>query len=204
MEGTRQIHVIDDDEAVRDSLGFLLEAAGFEVNTYDCGVAFLEGRSGQETGCIVTDVRMPGITGLELVIRLRQLGCGLPIIVMTGHADVQLAVQAMKAGAHDFIEKPFDESVLLQTVETALARSVAANGASGERNDALSRIESLSARERQVLRGLVAGKPNKAMARDFGISPRTVEVYRANLMTKLNAASLSEVVRLAVRAGELE
>jgi two-component system response regulator FixJ len=204
MADARQIHVIDDDDAVRDSLAFLLEAAGFEVEPYESAVRFVERRTGHETGCVLTDVRMPGMTGLELVIELRRSGFRLPIIVMTGHADVPLAVEAMKAGAHDFIEKPFDESVLLQTVETALARPVGANGASGERNEALVRIESLSARERQVLRGLVAGKPNKAMARDFGISPRTVEVYRANLMTKLNAASLSEVVRLAVRAGELE
>ena len=204
MADARQIHVIDDDDAVRDSLGFLLESAGFEVNTYESGVRFLESRTGQESGCIVTDVRMPGMTGLELVVQLRQLGCKLPIIVMTGHADVQLAVQAMKAGAHDFIEKPFDDSVLLQTMEAALARPVALNGGDGERREALQRIESLSTRERQVLQGLVAGKPNKAMARDFGISPRTVEVYRANLMTKLNAASLSEVVRMAVRAGEFE
>lgn len=204
MAGARQIHVIDDDDAVRDSLGFLLESAGFEVKTWDCGLSFLEGRTDQESGCIVTDVRMPGITGLELVVRLRELGCKLPIIVMTGHADVQLAVEAMKAGAHDFIEKPFDDEVLLQTVEAALARPVATNGDDRERNEAVQRIESLSMRERQVLRGLVAGKPNKAMARDFGISPRTVEVYRANLMTKLQAASLSEVVRMAVRAGEPE
>ncbi len=202
MAGARQIHVIDDDDAVRDSLGFLLEAAGFEVKSYDCGLTFLEARTGQETGCIVTDVRMPGITGLELVVQLRQLGCKLPIIVMTGHADVQLAVQAMKAGAHDFIEKPFDESALLQTVETALARPISTNGDDSERAEAAQRIESLSMRERQVLRGLVAGKPNKAIARDFGISPRTVEVYRANLMTKLQAGSLSEVVRMAVLAGE--
>lgn len=202
MAGARQIHVIDDDDAVRDSLGFLLEAAGFEVKSYDCGLTFLEARTGQETGCIVTDVRMPGITGLELVVQLRQLGCKLPIIVMTGHADVQLAVQAMKVGAHDFIEKPFDESALLQTVETALARPISTNGDDSERAEAAQRIESLSMRERQVLRGLVAGKPNKAIARDFGISPRTVEVYRANLMTKLQAGSLSEVVRMAVLAGE--
>lgn len=203
MTDARHLHVIDDDDAVRDSLGFLLESAGLEVTTYDSAVDFLGRRTGEEAGCVVTDVRMPGMTGLELVLELRRLGSQLPVIVMTGHADVPLAVQAMKAGAHDFIEKPFDDAALLKSVEAALFRP-AGHGAEGAKDEAIQRIESLSARERQVLRGLVAGKPNKAMARDFGISPRTVEVYRANLMTKLKAASLSEVVRMAVRAGELE
>jgi two-component system response regulator FixJ len=204
MTGARLVHVIDDDDAVRDSIAFLLEAAGFEVKTYDSGVRFLEEYSDQESGCVLTDVRMPGLTGLELAVRLRALGSGLPIIVITGHADVALAVEAMKAGVEDFIEKPFDDVVLVKSVEAALARAGApgtgANSSAAERAETLRRLDTLSMRERQVLQALVEGRANKVMARDLGISPRTVEIYRANLMQKMGAMNLSQLVRMTLLA----
>jgi len=204
MTDARMVHVIDDDDAVRDSIAFLLEAAGFEVKTYDSGVRFLEGYTDQESGCVLTDVRMPGLTGLELAIRLRALGSRLPIIVITGHADVALAVEAMKAGVEDFIEKPFDDVVLVKSVEAALARAGApgagANSSASERAETIRRLDTLSMRERQVLQALVEGRANKVMARDLGISPRTVEIYRANVMSKMDAASLSQLVRMTILA----
>ncbi|HEY2481392.1 MAG TPA: response regulator FixJ [Caulobacteraceae bacterium] len=205
MSDTHLVHVIDDDDAVRDSIAFLLEAAGFEVKTYDSGTRFLEQFTGQETGCVLTDVRMPGLTGLELAVKLRALGSGLPIVVITGHADVALAVEAMKAGVEDFIEKPFDDVVLVKSVESALARSGTAGNdparSAGERAETLRRVDKLSMRERQVLQALVEGRANKVMARDLGISPRTVEIYRANVMSKMGAASLSQLVRMTILAG---
>jgi two-component system response regulator FixJ len=203
MTNARLVHVIDDDDSVRDSIAFLLEAAGFEAKTYDSGTRFLEELTDQESGCVLTDIRMPGLTGLELAVRLRALGSGLPIIVMTGHADVALAVEAMKAGVEDFIEKPFDDVVLVKSVESALARAGApgssANGAV-ERAETNRRMDTLSMRERQVLQALVEGRANKVMARDLGISPRTVEIYRANVMSKMGAASLSQLVRMTILA----
>jgi two-component system response regulator FixJ len=198
---TRSVYVIDDDEAVRDSLSFLLETAGFGVKTFESGVRFLESFSGQETGCIVTDVRMPGLSGLELATRLRDLGSQLPIIIMTGHGDVPMAVEAMRAGAHDFIEKPFDDQAMITSIESALARAAQAHGGDSNRAQAQQKIASLSPREQQVLGGLVEGKANKVIARDLGISPRTVEIYRANVMTKMGAENLSELVRMAIAAG---
>lgn len=195
------VHVIDDDEAVRDSLGFLLEAAGFQVAIYGSGRAFLEAWAPELDGCVVTDVRMPGMTGLELAAQLNAMGSTLPVVVITGHGDVPLAVEAMKVGAHDFIEKPFDEEAILSAVGSALAASRAAGDGAGERAEIRRRIETLSGRERQVLEGLVEGKANKVIARDLGISPRTVEIYRANLMTKMAARSLSELVRKTIIAG---
>ncbi len=204
MTYARLVHVIDDDDAVRDSIAFLLEAAGFEVKTYDSGVRFLEEFTDQESGCVLTDVRMPGLTGLELAVKLRDLGSGLPIIVITGHADVALAVEAMKAGVDDFIEKPFDDVVLVKSVEAALARASAggpsANSSAAERSETNRRLDTLSMRERQVLQALVEGRANKVMARDLGISPRTVEIYRANVMSKMGAASLSQLVRMTILA----
>ncbi|MGH7024396.1 MAG: response regulator FixJ [Caulobacteraceae bacterium] len=194
------VHVIDDDEAVRDSLCFLLETAGLQARSYDSGTQFLDGLTGEETGCIITDVRMPGLTGLELAVRLTERGCLMPVIVITGHADVPLAVEAMKAGVRDFIEKPFDDSVILNAIEAALA-DAHSDGDGAAKLEIRRRIDSLSARERQVLDGLVGGKANKVMARDLGISPRTVEVYRANVMAKVQAASLSELVRMTIVAG---
>lgn len=196
------VHVIDDDEAMRDSLDFMLDAAGVKARTWESAVAFVDALPAVERGCIVTDVRMPDMTGLELVQRLKQLGHPDPVIVITGHADVPLAVEAMKAGVVDFIEKPFENQRLLGAVRAALARAnaVDAGGDDEARRQIVERLDTLSARERQVLDGLVAGHANKVIAYDLGISPRTVEVYRANVMTKMQARSLSELVRLAITA----
>ena len=201
----RLVHVVDDDDAVRDSVGFLLESAGYQVKTYESGVEFLAAFKGDETGVLVTDVRMPELTGLEMANRLKRLGSKLPIVVMTGHADVPLAVQAMKAGAKDFIEKPFERDTLLRAVKNALATAELPQAAidGGARDDVLTRMHTLSAREQQILMGLIAGKANKAMARELGISPRTVEVYRGAVMTKMQASSLSQLVRMAVLAAQV-
>jgi len=199
MEASGVVHVVDDDEAVRESLGFLLDTEGFEVRTYESALALLDRRQDLEPGCIITDVRMPQMSGLELIARLKALGADLPVIVMTGHGDVPLAVEAMKAGVVDFIEKPFDDEAMLLAVRTALDRARKAGGEEDAHTQEIRRRrESLSARETEVLEGLVAGKPNKVIAYDLGISPRTVEVYRANVMTKMQAASLSELVRMAL------
>lgn len=198
-EGT--VHVVDDDEAMRHSLAFLLETAGHDVRTYASAVEFLEAVPGMERGCIVTDVRMPGLSGLEMVERLKTIRVTDPVIVITGHADVPLAVQAMKAGVSDFIEKPFAQDVLLSAIGAALAKGSGSRAEEEGRRLILDRIEALSEREQQVLDGLVEGKPNKIIAFDLGISARTVEIYRANVMTKMQAGSLSELVRMAMLAG---
>lgn len=195
------VHVIDDDEAMRDSLSFLLDTAGFRARTYESAVAFLARRDELEPGCIVTDVRMPEMTGLDLVRRLKETGAPHPVIVITGHGDVPLAVEAMKAGVVDFLEKPFDDEALLRAVRSALSTHAAAAEHDAERRRFEAMLETLSPRERDVLKGVVAGKPNKVIAYDLGISPRTVEVYRANVMTKTQASSLSELVRMALLAG---
>jgi two-component system response regulator FixJ len=190
------VHVIDDDAAMRDSLAFLLDTSDLPVRLYESAVAFLQALPNVEPGCILTDVRMPEINGLELVARLKSLGVTHPVIVMTGHADVPLAIAAMKAGVADFIEKPFDEETLLTSLRAALAKGERERGAEAERAAIRQRLESLSQREAEVLEGLVAGHANKVIADDLGISPRTVEVYRANVMTKMRASSLSELVRM--------
>jgi two-component system response regulator FixJ len=193
------VHVVDDDDAVRDSLGFLLETEGFSVRSYESAPQLLAEASRLAAGCIVTDVRMPEMSGLELVRRLNALGVDLPIVVMTGHADVPLAVEAMKAGVVDFIEKPFDQDVMLAAVRAALSRDPAGPRREDPEVAAIrGRIAALSGREAEVLERLVAGKPNKIIAYELGISPRTVEVYRANVMTKMQAASLSELVRMTL------
>lgn len=197
------VHVIDDDEAVRESLAFLLAAADIEVRTYETPKAFLEELEAIASGCIITDVRMPQMSGLDLLQRIQQTHADLPVIVITGHGDVPLAVEAMKAGAMEFLEKPFDDEVLLAAVRVALRRQGSDDGREAERRELVRRISALSGRERQVLDGLVAGQPNKIIAFDLGISPRTVEIYRANLMTKMQAASLSDLVRMALIAGLL-
>ena len=198
------VHVIDDDEAMRHSLAFLFRTARIQAETYESATAFLNLLPQIKPGCVVTDVRMPGLSGIDLLGRLRELNSALPVIVITGHGDVPLAVEAMKFGAVDFLEKPFDDEVLLGAVRSALntrasdqerqAFKVAING----------RLASLSIRERDVLEGLVAGNPNKTIAYDLGISPRTVEIYRANVMTKMQAASLSDLVRMALVGGVLD
>ncbi len=200
---TPVVHVIDDDDAVRESIAFLLGTADMTARTYASAGEFLD-QGERAPGCIVTDVRMPVMNGLELVRRLNAMGSTDPVIVLTGHADVPLAVEAMKAGVFDFIEKPFDDEVLLNAIRSALARPRLAAGRTGaaeeDRARATARLAGLSTREREVLDGLVAGRANKVIAFDLGISSRTVEVYRANVMTKTGANSLSELVRLAILA----
>jgi two-component system, LuxR family, response regulator FixJ len=195
------VHVIDDDEAVRQSLAFLLGTAGFDVRTYDSATAFLDNLSNIVAGCVITDVRMPVISGIELLRRLRKLKHAVPVIVITGHGDVPLAVEAMKIGAADFLEKPFDDEALLASVRSALNAADRDRRREAERSGIESRLSGLSSREREVLEGLVAGQANKQIAHALGISPRTIEIYRANLMTKMQAASLSELVRMAMIAG---
>ena len=195
------VHVIDDDEAMRESLTFLLATAGMGVKTYDSAVAFLDVAPGVKAGCVITDVRMPGLSGVDLLRRLRELKLGVPVIVITGHGDVPLAVEAMKIGAIDFLEKPFDDEVLLASVRSALNQLDRDSKRQAERSDIESRLAALSNRERDVLEGLVTGHANKQIAYDLGISPRTIEIYRANLMTKMQAASLSDLVRMALIAG---
>ena len=192
------VHVIDDDTDVRQSLAFLLTAAGFTVRVHESAVAFLKVLPEVKQGCVITDIRMPQMNGLELQRRLGELQAGLPVIVMTGHGDVPLAVEAMKAGAVDFIEKPFDDEVLLSAVRAALAKRARESGRDARTVEIQGRIKRLSEREREVLERLVAGKANKVIAFELGISPRTVEVYRANVMTKMQADSLSELVRMAL------
>ena len=204
MQPNSLVHVIDDDEAVRESLVFLLNTARLQVRTYDSATAFLSSLPSAESGCIVTDVRMPGISGVDLLHRLKELKVGMPVIVITGHGDIQLAVEAMKIGAADFIEKPFDDERLLAAVRSALGRWEKDSQHETELTGLLDKLTTLSSREREVLEGLVAGKPNKIIAFDLGISPRTVEIYRANVMTKMNAGSLSELVRMALLAGLLK
>jgi two-component system response regulator FixJ len=197
------VHVIDDDDAVRDSLEFLLRAAKIDVRTYDSATAFLNTVSDGAFGCIVTDVRMPGMSGVDLLRQLKARGSTMPVIVITGHGDIQLAVEAMKIGAADFLEKPFDDETLLASVKSALSRLEKDAQRENEHTELNNRLATLSTREREVLEGLVAGKPNKIIAFDLGISPRTVEIYRAHVMTKMNAGSLSELVRMALLAGVL-
>jgi two-component system response regulator FixJ len=198
------VHVIDDDDAVRESLEFLLRTAQIPVRTYDSATAFLDVLPAAESGCIITDVRMPDLSGIDLLRRLKELDVTMPVIVITGHGDVPLAVEAMKVGAVDFFEKPFDDEALIGAVRSALDRQENAGKRNTELAEIRTKLDTLSGRERDVLQGLVAGHPNKTIAYDLGISPRTVEIYRANLMTKMNAASLSDVVRMAIVAGILD
>ncbi|MFI4998310.1 MAG: response regulator FixJ [Reyranellales bacterium] len=201
MTNSQVIHVIDDDVAVRQSLAFLLSTAGLAVRTHESAIAFLDILPVDQDGCIVTDIRMPEMDGLELQRRLRTRKVGLPVIVITGHGDVALAVEAMKAGAVDFIEKPFDDEVLLASIRSALTHNVRNVQRESRVAEVRGRLKLLSEREREVLDGLVAGKPNKIIAFDLGISARTVEVYRANVMTKMQAGSLSELVRMVLLDG---
>ena len=196
----RLVHLVDDDASVRRSVGFMLKTSGFHVRTYQSGVELLKAAGNLEPGCILLDIRMPGMDGLEVQAALRDKGITLPVIIMTGHGDVTLAVQAMKAGALDFIEKPFEKAVLLSALEHGIDR-LKRSAANVERADeAAVRLQALTPRERDVLDGLAKGLPNKTIAYDLGISPRTVEIHRANLMSKLEVKSLSEALRIAFAA----
>ena len=196
-EGLRLVHLVDDDEAIRRSVGFMLKTSGFHVRTYESGDDLLKSASNLEAGCILLDIRMPGMDGLELQAALRDKSIGLPVIIMTGHGDVTLAVQAMKAGAVDFIEKPFEKAVLLSAIDHGLERLRRSAASVDRADEAAVRLQVLTPREREVLDGLAKGLPNKTIAYDLGISPRTVEIHRANLMSKLGVKSLSEALRIA-------
>ena len=204
MQPKPVIYVIDDDEAVRQSLEFLLKTAGHTVRSFETAKAFLEILPELRSGCIITDVRMPEITGIDLLRRVKAHHVDIPVIVITGHGDISLAVEAMKLGAVDFLEKPFDDDQLLTALKATLSRDADMAERKAELSEINDKLAALSNRERQVLDGLVAGNANKTIAFDLGISPRTVEIYRANLMTKMAANSLSDLVRMAMMAGILE
>lgn len=195
------VHIIDDDAAVRDSLRFMLESADRSVRDYDSAQALLAKLGEIEPGCIITDVRMPGMNGLELIAKLKEKGAAHPVIVLTGHADVALAVEAMKAGVVDFLEKPFNEGALLKAVELALERSKDQTHRSAEQAEIEMRIARLTPRELDVFEAIVAGESNKSAAIKLGISPRTIEIYRANVMEKMQAGTLSDLVRMALQRG---
>jgi len=206
MAQSGRVYVIDDDAAMRDSLDFLLGSAGFIVRLFDSAAVFLNALPELAFGAVVTDIRMPDIDGIELLRRLNSSPDArkLPVIVMTGHGDVPLAVEAMKLGALDFLEKPFEDERLIGTIETALSQNEGGATTEAIAADMSARVASLTQRERQVMQGLVGGQSNKVIAREYDISPRTVEVYRANVMTKMQAGSLSELVRFAIRAGVIK
>jgi two-component system, LuxR family, response regulator FixJ len=195
-----RVHVIDDDNDARESLSFLLSSSDIAVTTYASARAFLD-VAARVRGVVVTDFRMPEMDGLQMVRRLTEIGVALPVIVVTGHRDVPLAVEAMKAGAVDFIEKPYSDEAVLRAIRGALMREQRTEAQHGNLDKIRQRIAGLSPRERQVLTGLVAGKPNKVMAHDLSISSRTVEIYRANVMIKMRAQSLAELVRLVLSVG---
>jgi two-component system response regulator FixJ len=200
-ETSRNVHLVDDDEAIRRSASFMLRTSGYVVKTYVSGVELLKGAKELARGCILLDVRMPGMDGIDVQRALKDKGVLLPVIVMTGHGDVNVAVQAMKAGAVDFIEKPFEKAVLLSALNEGFARLDQTGRSKARADEARVRLEALTPREQDVLQGLVRGHPNKTIAYDLGISPRTVEIHRANLMTKLDVASLSDALRIAFAAG---
>nr|WP_271068055.1 response regulator FixJ [Caulobacter sp. NIBR1757] len=199
MTSSPPVHVIDDDDAMRDSLAFMLEMNGHRPVLHESADAFLADLPGDAAGCVVADVRMPGVSGIDLARILKERKFGLPIIIMTGHGDIPLAVEAMKAGAVDFVEKPFSDVTLLAAITAAMARPLAQTDS--QRQEALDRLAALSPRERDVLAGVVAGKPNKVIAFDLDISARTVEIYRANMMTKTGARNMAELMRIALAAG---
>lgn len=201
MTDTPLVHLVDDEEAIRRSAGFMLKTSGYRVETYETGMDLLRRARTLEPGCVLLDIRMPGMDGLEVQAALAEQGVGLPVIVMTGHGDVTVAVRAMKAGAVDFIEKPFEKAVLMSALDEGFARLAKAGRGRERARDAEVRLGALTPRERDVLDGLARGSPNKTIAHDLGISPRTVEIHRANLMTKLGVRSLSEALRIAFAAG---
>jgi len=201
MTDRRMIHIVDDEEAIRRSASFMLKTSGFNVQTWSSGVAFLKEVRAVEEGCVLLDVRMPGMDGLEVQQALANDGIGMPVIVLTGHGDIGTAVRAMKAGAVDFLEKPFEKAKLIEAIEAGFAQLDDKAGRADRSLSASTAISALTDRERDVLEGLAQGLPNKTIAYDLGISPRTVEVHRANLMNKLGVRSLSDALRLAFAAG---
>lgn len=194
------VHIVDDDEGVRGSLSFLLGCSEIATRTYESAAQFLKAVPVMEHGCIITDVRMPEMSGMELVAKLKSMGVTDPVIMITGHADVPMAIQALHAGVSDFIEKPFSDEAILMAVRTALARQQSRGEIELERDEIRRRLATLSGREREVMEGLIEGKANKVIAYDLEISARTVEVYRANVMTKTDARTLSELVRMVMIA----
>jgi two-component system response regulator FixJ len=200
-EGSRTVHLVDDDESIRRSVSFMLRTSGYLVKTYASGVEFLADAKAAAPGCILLDVQMPEVNGLEVQQRLRGQGIRFPVIVMTAHGDVAVSVQAMKAGAVDFIEKPFEKAVLVGAIEDGFARLEQTGRRHARAEEARVRLDVLTPRELDVMEGLVRGHPNKTIGHDLDISPRTVEIHRANLMTKLGVASLSEALRIAFAAG---
>ena len=197
----RLVHLVDDDAAIRRSVGFMLKTSGHRVETYESGTELLKNGTKLDPGCILLDIRMPGMDGLEVQQALQDKGVGLPVIIMTGHGDVALAVKAMKAGAVDFIEKPFEKEALLGSLDEGYRRLSQKDVTHDRARDAAVRLQALTAREREVLDGLAQGQPNKVIAYNLGISPRTVEIHRANLMNKLAVRSLSEALRIVFEAG---
>lgn len=194
------VHVVDDDDSARHSLEFLIDCAGLKVRSFASAIDFLEAAPAMERGCIVTDVRMPEMNGIELIGRLKEMAIHDPVIVITGHADVPMAIHALKQGVFDFIEKPFSDEVILDAIRAALARASNQHERETQREEVRNRLKSLSQREREVLDGLIEGHANKLIAYDLGISARTVEVYRANVMAKMQVRSLSELVRIVTLA----
>ena len=201
MPGDRHVYIVDDDDAVRDSLSVLLEACGHRVRTFATAREFLDAAPSLPAGCLIADIRMPEMDGLELQRRLNEQSLGFPMIVITGHGNVPIAVRAMKAGALDFIEKPFATPTILASVDAVLSRIEGADQGDPAVLAAQAKLDLLSPREREVLDGLLAGLPNKTIAYDLAISPRTVEIHRARVMDKMGARSLSELIRLALAAG---
>lgn len=201
MNERRMIHIVDDEEAIRRSAGFMLKTSGYAVSTYASGDAFLQAAKDAEPGCVLLDVRMPGMDGLEVQKVMAERGIAMPVVVLTGHGDITVAVRAMKGGAVDFIEKPFEKAVLLTAITAAFERLDDVEARAARASDAAVAIAALTSREQDVLKGMAQGLPNKTIAFDLGISPRTVEVHRANLMAKLQVKSLSEALRIAFAAG---
>lgn len=201
MSDNRIVHLVDDEEAIRKSAGFVLSRAGYKVQSYGSGVEFLKQAKAAPRGCVLLDVRMPEMDGLQVQAAMADRGIDMPVIVLTGHGDVTVAVQAMKAGAAEFLEKPFEKAALLGALERAFARLERNDNRELEEREARTRIAALTPREREVLEGLTKGYPNKTIAYDLGCSSRTVEVHRASLMQKLDVHSLSDLLRIAFAAG---
>lgn len=200
MSEKAMVYIVDDDDAVRRSAGSMLRILGFGVRSYASGVDFLKEVKKLPLGCILLDVRMPDMGGLEVQQELNAHGVAMPVIVLTGHGDIATAVRAMKGGASDFLEKPFDRASLIEAIERGLEKINRKDQSTKSEHEAKVRIAALTAREQDVLRELVRGHPNKTIAYDLGISPRTVEVHRANVMSKLDVRSLSDALRIAFAA----